>query len=481
MKKVFWWLVPVFMSVTVVSTTLAQACTFDVNTVLNQISASCGDIGQNEICYGNAFVSAVPASNVQSLQFTNVGDRVELNNVQQLLLLPFDQVTDIWGAALVMVQAQLEGTLPGQLVPIVMFGNVDFRNEGINTNGVQAFRFQTGIGQANCQGLPPDGIMIRTPQGLGQLTFNLNGVDVTLGSTGFFQADVNGNMTISMIEGTATALGFTASQGQALEINTATNQIQVVPYDPLLIVNVLPVYVWSNDIANPTTVVNVPPTPIPQPCTVSTNRRDFAALRVGPGTNRTNRSWLEPGRVVTVTGESADELWWQLDKVEATNQAVANSVLELWVAKEQVTASGDCDAIGVAAPPPVIAPQPTAAPVTPTATLPPNIIASPTPPLTSVIAAIGSFTAADYTLTMDPKDDEACTTVFWTGVDGGPGASIFLVVDGDVNGVTGPNGSQTVCLDDSATIELQLIAPNASNGNQFRSIFIDVNVMGLTF
>jgi hypothetical protein len=91
------------------------------------------------------------------------------------------------------------------------------------------------------------------------------------------------------------------------------------------------------------------------PCTVSTDRDFTAGLRVGPGTNRTQRAWLQSNREVTVTGISDDGLWWQLDKYEAFPSG-ANSVVELWVNVDVVTTNGDCFLIGNAAAPPIIAP-----------------------------------------------------------------------------------------------------------------------------
>jgi len=90
-------------------------------------------------------------------------------------------------------------------------------------------------------------------------------------------------------------------------------------------------------------------------CTVSAESANSAQLRVGPGTNRGAISFLPANVQVTVTGRivlNDKSVWYQLDKAEAAPKGTAAA--ELWVAADQVTASGDCDHVGDASAPPVI-------------------------------------------------------------------------------------------------------------------------------
>jgi quercetin dioxygenase-like cupin family protein len=68
---------------------------------------------------------------------------------------------------------------------------------------MQAFYFQTGIGQTSCVEAPQDGILIQTPSGAGTVNLRANDVDVQLGSTVFLQAQPGGVLTITVIEGQA--------------------------------------------------------------------------------------------------------------------------------------------------------------------------------------------------------------------------------------------------------------------------------------
>lgn len=71
------------------------------------------------------------------------------------------------------------------------------------TNPMQAFYFRTGIGRQTCEEAPADGVVVQTPEGIGMVTFNVNGVDVSLGST-------------AVITDTADGLSFALMEGRGL-------------------------------------------------------------------------------------------------------------------------------------------------------------------------------------------------------------------------------------------------------------------------
>jgi hypothetical protein len=47
------------------------------------------------------------------------------------------------------------------------------------------------------------GLLVQTPEGVEEISFNINGVDVQMGSTVLFQADADAGMTVSTLEGAA--------------------------------------------------------------------------------------------------------------------------------------------------------------------------------------------------------------------------------------------------------------------------------------
>ncbi len=68
---------------------------------------------------------------------------------------------------------------------------------------MQAFVFKSASGDAPCAEAPQNGILIQSP-GHNRVNLTINGADVTLGSTAFFQAQPGGFMTISVIDGNVT-------------------------------------------------------------------------------------------------------------------------------------------------------------------------------------------------------------------------------------------------------------------------------------
>lgn len=102
-----------------------------------------------------------------------------------------------------------------------------------------------------------------------------------------------------------------------------------------------------------------------KPCTVSTTQSKTAAVRVGPGTNRSTVAFLKANTDYTVLGQAKAKdgsLWWKLDKKQAAPNKSAN---ETWVADKDVTTKGDCKTVSAAAAPPVIPvtkPKPTPEP-----------------------------------------------------------------------------------------------------------------------
>jgi hypothetical protein len=68
---------------------------------------------------------------------------------------------------------------------------------------MQAFYFKTGLNDSPCTEAPDSGILIQTPEGAGKIDLVVNDVKVSLGSTGYFQAQPGAEMTISVVEGEA--------------------------------------------------------------------------------------------------------------------------------------------------------------------------------------------------------------------------------------------------------------------------------------
>ncbi|MBZ0281785.1 MAG: hypothetical protein K8L97_13685 [Anaerolineae bacterium] len=188
---------------------LAQSdCPAIVQTALDSADEFCKDLGRNQACYGNVDLTAQPQAGVSDFQFQQTGDIVDVSTIQTMRLSPMDEAAGKWGVAVMKLQANLPDTLPGQNVTFLLFGDVELAN-AVPTDGssdlkpMQAFYLKTGVGDSNCTEAPESGMLVQTPEGVGHVSFNVNGVDVSMGSTVFFQVGGDDGMTISTLEGSA--------------------------------------------------------------------------------------------------------------------------------------------------------------------------------------------------------------------------------------------------------------------------------------
>jgi hypothetical protein len=83
---------------------------------------------------------------------------------------------------------------------------------------MQAFYFKSGANDAPCEEAPDSGILIQTPEGAGKIDLVVNDARVSLGSTGYFQAQAGGEMTVIVVEGE----GVVESAGSSVTVPAGT-------------------------------------------------------------------------------------------------------------------------------------------------------------------------------------------------------------------------------------------------------------------
>jgi hypothetical protein len=70
---------------------------------------------------------------------------------------------------------------------------------------MQAFYFQSAANSSeSCSTIPANGLLIQTPDGVGKVNLLINEVNIELGSTAFIQAIPGQQMTVNLLEGSAT-------------------------------------------------------------------------------------------------------------------------------------------------------------------------------------------------------------------------------------------------------------------------------------
>lgn len=209
-----------------------ELCPTIVETALEAADAACMDTGRNQACYGNFLVNAEPSANATDFVFDATGDIVDLTDIQSLLLNGLDEAAQEWGVAILRVQANIPNSLPGQNVTFVLFGDVQITDASAeDQNPMQAFVFSSGLGESACSEAP-NGLLVQTPDGVAEVAMTVNGVDVTLGSTAFIQANApdedagtDGALTFNLLEGGATV----TADGESVDVEAGT--YTTVPLD----------------------------------------------------------------------------------------------------------------------------------------------------------------------------------------------------------------------------------------------------------
>jgi len=194
---------PLLLFVLLFSSVMIHAqdeCPSIVQDALDAVGQACLGTERNQACYGNGQIDLIPQTGAVIPSFETAGDLATISDIQTLTLYPLDLDERTWGVSMMLVQANLPDTLPGQNVSVVLFGDSELNID----SETDAFYFQGGIGQPACAEAP-DGLLIQTPEGQGMIDLTLNGVDIQLGSTAYITAEAGNELVFNLLEGNATA------------------------------------------------------------------------------------------------------------------------------------------------------------------------------------------------------------------------------------------------------------------------------------
>lgn len=110
-----------------------EMCGVFVEEALSAIGPACAETGRNQLCYGNQLIDIDFRPDTSPVSFEIPGDIVGVVDVQTFALSNLDLENEIWGVALMRIQANLPDTLPGQNVQFVLFGDVELEPLAIPT------------------------------------------------------------------------------------------------------------------------------------------------------------------------------------------------------------------------------------------------------------------------------------------------------------------------------------------------------------
>lgn len=105
-----------------------QACSLLVEQAIQAVDDNCSDLDRNTACYAYNQVQATFLQDVSNDFFSNPSDRADLTYLDTIQTTPLDEDNDLWGIAMMSVQANVPNTLPGQAVIFMLMGDVQVEN-----------------------------------------------------------------------------------------------------------------------------------------------------------------------------------------------------------------------------------------------------------------------------------------------------------------------------------------------------------------
>jgi hypothetical protein len=104
-------------------------CPAIVQQALDTLEQNCAGLGRNSACYGFNNIASTFSEPVPDGFFSQASDKTELAILQSIQTAPLDLTSQEWGVAVLNVQANIPGALPGQAVTFLLLGDATVTNE----------------------------------------------------------------------------------------------------------------------------------------------------------------------------------------------------------------------------------------------------------------------------------------------------------------------------------------------------------------
>ncbi len=126
--------VMLLVSIVVLAPVLGQSqpadstCTALAQRALEEVGTSCADLGRNAACYGFNRVGATFFQEPVDDLFSKPSDRTGIETLASIQTSPLDETLQLWGIAVLRLQANIPNTLPGQNVVFILMGDAQIQN-----------------------------------------------------------------------------------------------------------------------------------------------------------------------------------------------------------------------------------------------------------------------------------------------------------------------------------------------------------------
>lgn len=127
-----------FLVLLPIPTLMQDVCPALVEQALTEVGDNCSDLSKNAACYGYNRVEATFSQSVAEEFFSQPADVAEIASLSTINTVPLDTEANLWGVAVMSVQANVPNSLPGQSVRFILLGDVSVDNAVPAEEAVQA-------------------------------------------------------------------------------------------------------------------------------------------------------------------------------------------------------------------------------------------------------------------------------------------------------------------------------------------------------
>ena len=398
----------------------SQLCTPFIEQALAEVGDGCSGLDRNSVCYGFNRVDATFNEAVAPDFFSEPTDRAALIDIAQLRTIALSLERKEWGIAVMNVQANVPGTLPGQAVTFVLVGDATLHNH-VPVDEAQTELADpidiTAATNANIRSGP--GINANVVGGVVAGTALLaDGVSVDLGWLRILYADAPAWISRSVVGAVDGLDSLPVVEGdwrtpmQAFYFRTGTGQPQCTDFPPAALVIQGPERVDVNltmngaEVTVGSTIVLTQPDANTLKCIVVDGAAHFASGLTVPTGFAVEATLDDDGEVISAWGgfhALTDGELNELAFLDALPDELFNYPVELPTRAEiQAIQNAVNRALATAVPPTVAAPEVTAEPVIP-------VDVTPGPPV--------DFDPNDIYVTISANPEAIrpgeCTTISW--------------------------------------------------------------------
>jgi ferric-dicitrate binding protein FerR (iron transport regulator) len=226
----YWWLNPsedentntnITQSATLDESSL---CTQQMNTIIRSLTARCSTTRQNQVCLASNGLN-ISSSAYQTTSLRVPGDKTSLELYTLLETKPFNASTNEWGSLVIRAQTNAPESTDAWGLFLITSG-VRLTDFDERFQNFSFFNSASAAASPPCAEIPASGILVHSDT---VIVFGMNGSEIEMNGTAFFQLDVAAGLRIAVLEGrikiTTLSTEQTIQAGEVLQQEVESNRM----------------------------------------------------------------------------------------------------------------------------------------------------------------------------------------------------------------------------------------------------------------